>query len=168
MIKFSEWLKVKESSSATRIKTQAALGLAPPVADIFSRATPPPWQVKRLKKALKKSHKKKKRKSHMLDEASKSKPINLEFDKFLKSVEALAKDIYELKTAEKRKEVLDKMKSMTKKNKKDEEDKNSKDKKSDKLEKNKSDDKTKNNKDKKTNVKKIKKVKVIGQEDKDN
>lgn len=162
MIKFSEWLKVKESSPATRIKTQAALGLAPPVADIFSRATPPPWQVKRLKKALKKSHKKKKRKSHMLDEASKSKPINLEFDKFLKSVEALAKDIYELKTAEKRKEVLDKMKSITKKNKK-EEDKNSKDEKPNKLEKNKTDDKTKKNKDKK-----IKKVKVIGQEDKDN
>ena len=164
MIKFSEWLKVKESSSATRIKTQAALGLAPPVADIFSRATPPPWQVKRLKKALKKSHKKKKRKSHMLDEASKSKPINLEFDKFLKSVEALAKDIYELKTAEKRKEVLDKMKSITKKIKKDKEDK---DENSDKLEKNKT-DKSKTDKSKKTNVKKIKKVKVIGQEDKDN
>lgn len=102
MIAFSDWLKIKESSPATRIKTQAALGLAPPVADIFSRSTPPPWQVERLKKALKKSHKKRRKKKHKINEASKPVPIPKDFDAFIASVEALAKDLYELRTAVKK------------------------------------------------------------------
>lgn len=103
MIPFSDWLKIKESSPATRIKTQAALGLAPPVADIFSRATPPPWQVERLTKALKKSHRKRRgKKKRKMNEASKPVPIPKDFDAFIASVEALAKDLYELKSAMKK------------------------------------------------------------------
>ena len=118
MITFSNFLKVKESSPATRIKTQAALGLAPPVADIFSHGTPPPWQVTRLKKALKKSHKKKrhKKKRHMIGEAKKSMPRDLNFDKFMSSIELLAKDIWELKLLKNKKETQEKIKKIMKKN----------------------------------------------------
>lgn len=114
MINFSDWVKIRESSPATRIKTQAALGLAPPVADIFSRATPPPWQVTRLKKALKKSHRKKKRKKHM-NEASAAKAVDTRIDAFIKSVESLAKDLWELKLAKKKAEAQDKIKKIIKK-----------------------------------------------------
>jgi hypothetical protein len=105
MIAFSDWLKIRESSAATRLKRQAALGLAPPVADIFSRATPPPWQVDRLKSALKKSHskKKKKKKKHMVAEASKPQPINKGMDSFIAAIERLAKDLWELRRLKKEK-----------------------------------------------------------------
>ena len=166
MITFSNWLKVKESSPATRIKPQAALGLSPPVADIFSRSTPPPWQVKRLKKALRKSHKKKKRKKHFFDEGKKAKPVNPEFDKFLKSVESLAKDVWELQLAKKKKDAKEKLKELLKKHKlpveveieEDDIKKNKTNKKEDKKE----DKKEKKNKDDKF---KIKKVKVIKSKD---
>lgn len=60
MIKFNDWLKIKESSPATRNKTAAAFGLQPMYsADVFGHATPPPWQVEKLTKKLKKHHKKK-------------------------------------------------------------------------------------------------------------
>ena len=161
MITFSNWLKVKESSPATRIKTQEALGLAPPVADIFSRATPPPWQVKRLKKALKRSHRK--RKKHMFDEAKKAKPLNPEFDKFMKSVEALAKDMWDLQLVKKKKEAQDKLKELLKKHKlpveveEEKEKKKSSDKK----------DEDKKDKKKKDDKFKVKKVKVIKPKDED-
>ncbi len=120
MMNFSDWLKIRESSSATRLKTQAALGLAPPVADIFSRSTPPPWQVDRLKKALKKSHKKKnrkktKKKTKTIHEASASKIVDPNIDAFIKSVENLAKDLWELQLAKKKKETEKKIKKITKK-----------------------------------------------------
>jgi len=64
MKNFSEWLKVRESSPATRNKFAAALGLQPMYsADVFGHATPPPWQVERLTKKLKKKKKKKKKKN---------------------------------------------------------------------------------------------------------
>jgi hypothetical protein len=115
MIKFSDWVKIRESSPATRIKTQAALGLAPPVADIFSHGTPPPWQVKRLTKALKRSHKKKKRKKRHISEASASKLVNPNIDAFIKSVESLAKDLWELQLAKKKSESQEKIKKIMKK-----------------------------------------------------
>lgn len=116
MIKFADWIKIKESSAATRIKTQAALGLAPPVADIFSRSTPPPWQVERLTKALKKSHKKKKKKKKKkIQEAAKAKLIDPKINAFMKSVENLANDLWELKLAKKKAETADKIKKIMKK-----------------------------------------------------
>ncbi len=116
MIKFADWIKIKESSAATRIKTQAALGLAPPVADIFSRSTPPPWQVERLTKALKKSHKKKKKKKKKkIQEATKAKLIDPKINAFMKSVENLANDLWELKLAKKKAETADKIKKIMKK-----------------------------------------------------
>lgn len=117
MIKFEDWLKIKESSAATRLKTQAALGLAPPVADIFSRATPPPWQVERLTKALKKSHKKKKKKKKKknITEAAKAKFIDPKMNAFMKSVENLANDLWELKLAKKKSETAEKIKKIMKK-----------------------------------------------------
>lgn len=108
MIAFSDWLKIRESSPATRLKRQAALGLAPPVADIFSRATPPPWQVDRLKSALKKSHsKKRKKKKHMVAEASKPQAINKGMDSFIAAIERLAKDLWELRRLKKEKSIKD-------------------------------------------------------------
>lgn len=115
MIKFSDWVKIRESSAATRLKTQAALGLAPPVADIFSHGTPPPWQVERLTKALKRSHKKKKRKKRHISEASASKLVNPNIDAFIKSVESLAKDLWELQLAKKKSESQEKIKKIMKK-----------------------------------------------------
>lgn len=118
MIRFSEWMKMRESSPTTRLKTQVALGLAPPTASIFSRSTPPPWQVERLTKALKKSHKKKKRKrkkKKSMSEGSKPMPIRGDFAAFISSVESLAKDLLELKTLKKKKDSERKIKSIMKK-----------------------------------------------------
>lgn len=111
MLKFSDWLKIRESSASTRLKRQAALGLAPPVADIFSHGTPPPWQVDRLKSALKKSHaknkKKKKKKKNMVSEASKPQPINKSMDSFIVAIEKLVKDLWELRRIKKEKGIKD-------------------------------------------------------------
>lgn len=119
MIRFSEWMKMRESSATTRLKTQVALGLAPPTASIFSRSTPPPWQVERLTKALGKSHKKKKKRKHKIkksmSEGSKPMPVHRDFDAFISSVESLAKDLLELKTLKKKKDSERKIKSIMKK-----------------------------------------------------
>ena len=49
LTKFSEWIKMKESSPATRNKLAVAWGTAVPAsADVFGHATPPPWQVPKL------------------------------------------------------------------------------------------------------------------------
>lgn len=104
MESFSNWLKIRESSPSTRLKRQIAFGLAPPTADIFGHSTPAPWEIKRLKKALKKSKKKKKKVNE-----SKTHPINHNFDSFIKSVEALAKDLWELELLKKKKETQEKM-----------------------------------------------------------
>lgn len=127
MLQFKQWIQIREMSASGRRKAQAALGLAPPVADIFSRSTPPPWQVEKLTKALKKSKKKKKGKSKCdadapfpgdsVVEAKKSQPIvHKDIDAFIKSVEGLAKDVWELDLLKKKKAVLDKMDQTAKKN----------------------------------------------------
>jgi len=172
MIKFSDWVKIRESSAATRLKTQAALGLAPPVADIFSHGTPPPWQVERLTKALKRSHKKKKRKKRRISEASASKLVNPNIDAFIKSVESLAKDLWELQLAKKKSESQEKIKKIMKKHgvkvKDKEEDK---DKEKDKEEKEgKEDNKEKTSKQdkpkKKIELNKVKKKTQVDKKDK--
>jgi len=115
MINFKDWIELREMSASGRRKRQAALGLAPPVADIFSRSTPPPWQVERLEKALKKSKKKKKCKK--IEEAKKKQSIVYnDIDSFIKSVEMLAKDIWELDLLKKKKSVEDKMAQISKRN----------------------------------------------------
>ena len=121
-----------------------------------------------LTKALKKSHKKsrKKNKKHMFDEASKAKAINPDFDKFIKSIEALAKDIYELNILSKKKKSLEKKQKPAKS--KQVEDKSKKD--SDKkLEKTKSKKEQQDIKEKedKYKIKKVKTIKTVGDE-KDN
>lgn len=117
MISFQDWLEIRETSATGRRKTQAALGLAPPVADIFSRSTPPPWQVERLDKALKKSHKKKKKKKKKIDEAKKKQAVvHNDIDSFIKSVEMLAKDVWELELVKKKKAAEDKMDQIAKRN----------------------------------------------------
>lgn len=172
MIKFSDWVKIRESSPATRIKTQAALGLAPPVADIFGHGTPPPWQVERLTKALKRSHKKKKKKKKRISEASASKLVNPNIDAFIKSVESLAKDLWELQLAKKKSESQEKIKKIMKKHgvkvKDKEEDK---DKEKDKEEKEgKEDNKEKTSKQdkpkKKIELNKVKKKTQVDKKDK--
>jgi len=118
MIRFSEWMKMRESSATTRLKTQVALGLAPPTASIFGRSTPPPWQVERLTKALKQSHKKKKKRhkrKKSMSEGSKPLPIRGDFAAFISSMESLAKDLLELKTLKKKKDSERKIKSIMKK-----------------------------------------------------
>jgi len=64
MISFKEWL-AKESSPATRLRWDAALGLKPPIPDasIHSHSTALPWQVEKLKGKGNKKKKRKKRKS---------------------------------------------------------------------------------------------------------
>jgi hypothetical protein len=65
LTKFSEWIKMKESS-ATRNKLAVAWGTAVPAsADVFGHATPPAWQVSKLMKAIggKKRKKRKKRRT---------------------------------------------------------------------------------------------------------
>lgn len=126
MIHFQDWLQIREMSASGRRRRQAALGLAPPVADIFSRSTPAPWEVENLTKALKKS-KKKKKKSKCNDaapfpgdsvvETKKSQPIvHKDIDSFIRSVELLAKDVWELDLLKKKKAAQDKMDQTTKRN----------------------------------------------------
>jgi hypothetical protein len=64
LIKFSEWIKIKESSPATRNKLAVAWGTAVPMsADVFGHATPPAWQVPKIMDAINgKKRKTKKRK----------------------------------------------------------------------------------------------------------
>ncbi len=65
MYKFTDWVKAKESSPATRNKWYASRGLQPMYsADVFGHSTPPPWQAKQLLKKLKKKKKKKKKTNH--------------------------------------------------------------------------------------------------------
>jgi hypothetical protein len=63
MIKFSEWVKLQESSPLTRKRAEVARGLQPPMADGNSHSTPSPWEAEQLEKQFKKSHKKKKKKN---------------------------------------------------------------------------------------------------------
>jgi len=65
MISFKDWIIARESSPATRLRWDAALGLKPPIPDaaIHSHSTALPWQVDKLKgKGKKKKKKAKKRK----------------------------------------------------------------------------------------------------------
>lgn len=117
MIHFQDWLQIREMSASGRRKRQAALGLAPPVADIFSRSTPAPWEVENLTKALNKSKKKKKKNKKKIVEAKKSQPIvHKDIDSFIRSVELLAKDVWDLDLLKKKKAVQDKMDQTAKRN----------------------------------------------------
>lgn len=61
MIKFSDWLMAKESSSFTRLRDAASKGLMPPIpaASINSRSTATPAQQEALLGKKKKKKKKK-------------------------------------------------------------------------------------------------------------
>jgi hypothetical protein len=63
MISFKEWL-AKESSAATRLRWDAALGLKPPIppASVHSHSTGLSWQVDSLSGATKKKRRKKRKK----------------------------------------------------------------------------------------------------------
>lgn len=64
-IKFSDWVLARESSSFTRLRNAAALGLMPPIPDasINSRSTATPFEQKSLKgKGKKKSKNRRKKK----------------------------------------------------------------------------------------------------------
>lgn len=61
MIKFTEWMKLRESSALTRKRAEVARGLKPPMADGNSRSTPTPWEGEQIEKKFKASHKKKKK-----------------------------------------------------------------------------------------------------------
>ncbi len=58
--KFSEWLRIRETSPSTRLRHDAARGLRPPMADYNSHSTPTPWEGEQLEKKFKKSQKHKK------------------------------------------------------------------------------------------------------------
>jgi hypothetical protein len=62
-IKFSDWIVARESSSFTRLRHAAALGLMPPIPDasINSRSTATPFEQERLLKKKKKEKKKSKK-----------------------------------------------------------------------------------------------------------
>ena len=63
-ISFKDWVLTKESSAATRLRRDAALGLKPPIPDamLHSRSTASPFEVEEIQK---KNKKKKKKKGHM-------------------------------------------------------------------------------------------------------
>ena len=84
IIKFSDWVLARESSSFTRLRQAAALGLMPPIPDasINSRSTASPFEQKALKGKGKKRRKKKV-----------EGPINKSIDLFLKAVDDLKKDV---------------------------------------------------------------------------
>ena len=65
MKSFKDWILSRESSAFTRLRWNAALGLAPPIPDasINSRSTAAPWQVENLSKKKKKKKRKHKKKS---------------------------------------------------------------------------------------------------------
>jgi TfoX/Sxy family transcriptional regulator of competence genes len=61
--KFSDWMKVKESTAFTRSRNAAALGTGPsiPDAEINSHDTARPWVKDAIEKRNKKDEKKKKK-----------------------------------------------------------------------------------------------------------
>ena len=95
MIKFSDWIVARESSSFTRLRDAAAKGLMPPIPDasINSRSTATPAQQKAL---LGKGNKKKKKKSRKKKVVAK----HNEIDAFVRQVEELEKEIESLRKAE--------------------------------------------------------------------
>lgn len=60
-VSFKDWVLTKESSAATRLRRDAALGLKPPIPDamIHSRSTASPFEVEQIQKKNKKKRKKK-------------------------------------------------------------------------------------------------------------
>ena len=88
MENFKTWLLKQESSAFTRLRRDAALGLKPPIpaAAVHSRSTASPFEVKQLTKKT---------------EAS---VVNHQVDSWLKSADALKKDINTLKEILKKKE----------------------------------------------------------------
>jgi hypothetical protein len=65
MISFKDWIIAKESSAATRLRWDAALGLKPPIppASVHSHSTGLHWQVEKLKGKAKKKRKKRKKRT---------------------------------------------------------------------------------------------------------
>lgn len=63
MISFKDWVIARESSSFTRLRQNAALGLAPPIpaASLHSRSTATQFQVEKLSKKRKSKRRKKKK-----------------------------------------------------------------------------------------------------------
>lgn len=92
MIKFSDWLiTAKESSAFTRLRWNAAMGLAPPIPDasMHSRSTASPWMVEKKTKKKKKK-KKSKKKNESIEESKKITPVKHgEIDNWLGEVDKL-------------------------------------------------------------------------------
>lgn len=63
MKSFKDWVLARESSAFTRLRQNAALGLAPPIplASLHSRSTATPFQVEKLSKKKKRRKKNKKK-----------------------------------------------------------------------------------------------------------
>ena len=62
IMSFKDYVLTKESSAATRLRRDAALGLKPPIPDamLHSRSTASPFEVKEIQKKNKKKKKNKK------------------------------------------------------------------------------------------------------------
>ena len=109
MIKFSDWLiSAKESSSFTRLRWNAAMGLAPPIPDasIHSRSTATPWMVEKLTKKKKKKKKKKHEAAENIEEHKVTPVKHKEIDNWLGEVDKLKTALASLKDviAKKKKE----------------------------------------------------------------
>jgi len=113
-----DWITAKESSAATRSKTQAALGLGPTstsAASVFGRSTPPPWQVERLTKKKKgkgkgyKGHPELTVKNDIWTIPEEDRSPDYTFDKWLQSALVKAQELSDAKkAAEEEDEKLDK------------------------------------------------------------
>jgi len=109
MIKFSDWLiTAKESSPFTRLRWNAAMGLAPPIPDasIHSRSTATPWMVEKLTKKKKKKKKKKHEAAENIEEHKVTPVKHKEIDNWLGEVDKLKTALASLKDviAKKKKE----------------------------------------------------------------
>ena len=115
LLSFRDWMDQQESSSATRARHAAALGLLPmaTIGSPHGRSTASPFEVGQIDKALKNKKKKKKKSKKSVCEAKNGKkvtPINKEVDKWLQGVGALKSDVDSLKDFLKKKEAEPKKK----------------------------------------------------------
>jgi len=112
LLSFRDWMDQQESSSATRARHAAALGLLPmaTIGSPHGRSTASPFEVGQIEKALKNKKKKKKKSVCEAKNTKKVTPINKEVDKWLQGVGALKSDVDSLKDFLKKKEAEPKKK----------------------------------------------------------
>ena len=110
MMRFKDWISVRESSASTRARSAAARGLMPlaTVGSVHGHSTANPWEAEQIKKAMAKAKKHKKKSTFGASPSKKKIGVdnhNLEIDRWMKEVGDLKDDLKKLKV------ILDKKKA---------------------------------------------------------